>query len=155
MKLADEKVVAPERELGIDPILERREPELLETRGMWLGKLLVGEVGKRGTAPECERCTAPIRRRSRIAFRQQPTALGRQLSEAFSVELVSSNLEDVSRRPRDEQLVLAARTSGLERLAQMGDIALEHVGGRLRRRCAPQPVDHLVRRKDLVWVEQE
>src|SRR6266545_2121799 len=74
---------------------------------------------------------------------------------APELELVSSNLEDVSRRPRDEQLVLAARASGLERLAQMRDIALEHVAGRLRWRCAPQLVDHPVRRKDLVRVEQE
>src|SRR6266511_4143025 len=122
---------------------------------MWLGKLLVEEVGKRGTAPERERCPAPLHRGSRIAIRQQSPALGRQLSETFCVELVSSNLEDVSRRPRDEQFVLAARASGLERLAQMRDIALEHVGGRVRRRCAPQLIDHLVRRKDLVWVEQE
>ena len=54
-QLGDELGVPPEREVGLDPLLERDRAELLEPRDLRLRERLVEEVGERGTAPERER----------------------------------------------------------------------------------------------------
>jgi ribosomal protein S28E/S33 len=51
--------------------------------------------------------------------------------------------------------VLAAPEAWLERLAEMRDVALEHVRGRLGGRVAPKVVDQPIRRNDLVRVQEE
>ena len=55
LELADELRMAAEREIGLDPLLERREAKLLEADDRGLGELLVGEVRQRRAAPERER----------------------------------------------------------------------------------------------------
>jgi hypothetical protein len=45
-----------EREVGLDPPLERRHAELLETRALMPGERL-RKLGECGPAPECERVT--------------------------------------------------------------------------------------------------
>ena len=47
--------MAPEREVGVDPLLEHDRAELLEPRDLVLRERLVQEVGERGAAPERER----------------------------------------------------------------------------------------------------
>src|SRR5262245_27302897 len=54
-ELADKCVVTAEREIRVDAILERCEPQLLEPVDFCSRELLVGEVVERGTAPEGER----------------------------------------------------------------------------------------------------
>jgi hypothetical protein len=68
--LADESLefggeldVAPECEIGVDAVLQRAEPQLLETEDLTLGERLVRDVGERGAAPECERLTEELRGR--------------------------------------------------------------------------------------------
>ena len=55
LELADELVVAPEREVRVDPELDRRQPDLLEPGDRRLGEALVGEVGERRAAPQRQR----------------------------------------------------------------------------------------------------
>src|SRR5262249_58847437 len=62
LELADERRIAAEREVGVDPQLERGEAELFEPRDLALRKGLVGEVGERRSPPELERlseCVGP------------------------------------------------------------------------------------------------
>ena len=55
LQLADELGVAAEREVGLDPLFERRELQLVQARDLRLCERLVGEVGQGGTPPEGER----------------------------------------------------------------------------------------------------
>ena len=55
LELADELGAAAALEVGVDPRLERGEPELLEPRDLGLRPGLVREVGEGGAAPELER----------------------------------------------------------------------------------------------------
>jgi hypothetical protein len=51
-QLADEIPAAADREICLNPVLERREPKLLEPRDRQLCEWLEGEIRKRGAAPE-------------------------------------------------------------------------------------------------------
>ena len=55
LELADELGSATKLELGLDPLLDGGQPQLLEPGGLVLGERLVREVGQRRTAPELER----------------------------------------------------------------------------------------------------
>jgi hypothetical protein len=76
LQLRDELGVTSQRQVGFDPLLERDQPELFQTRDLGGDEALVREVGKRGAAPERERgaelpgrCAArasPTRRSNRV-----------------------------------------------------------------------------------------
>ena len=55
LELPDELVVAPEGEVGVDPELERRQPDLLEPGDRRLGEAFVGELRERRAPPERQR----------------------------------------------------------------------------------------------------
>ena len=59
LELGDERAVAAEGEVGVDPLLEQREPELLEPRRLDGGERLEGELRERRAAPERERLVQP------------------------------------------------------------------------------------------------
>ena len=77
-----------ERELRVDPLLERREAQLLEPLEAARGERLVGEVGERRPAPEVERLAEQRGRRAGVVARTRPLGLGRQALEAREVEVV-------------------------------------------------------------------
>ena len=51
LELAHELRVRAERKIGIDPLLQGRQPELLEPVDRRLRKRLVREIGKRRSSP--------------------------------------------------------------------------------------------------------
>lgn len=53
-ELADERRVAPERDVGVEPILEARQPQLLQPPGLGLGERLA-ELGEGRAPPQCKR----------------------------------------------------------------------------------------------------
>ena len=55
LQLGDELAVAAEREVGVDPVLERGEPQLREAGGLGRRERLLRELGERRAAPERER----------------------------------------------------------------------------------------------------
>ena len=59
--------MVPERELGVDPLLDRDEPQLLEPLDLAAGELLVREVAERVAAPERERGLERLERLGRLA----------------------------------------------------------------------------------------
>ena len=73
----------PEREVRVDALLERREPQLLEPRDLRLRERLVGEVGERRATPEREGLTQLLRGRRGLAAAR----LADQPLEARDVQL--------------------------------------------------------------------
>ena len=54
LDLSDELGMAAEREVGLEPALERLQAELFEAGNLGLSERLLGEIGKRRPAPEVE-----------------------------------------------------------------------------------------------------
>jgi len=76
--------------------------------------------------------------------------------EAFEVELVGVELEEIAGRAGDQKPAgLAARASGLKHLAKLGDEDLKGLGRRLWWLGAPQLVDQTIARDDLVGAEEK
>ena len=61
LELADELSAAAELEVGVDPLLERLQAQLLEPADLGLGERLEGEVGERWAAPQRERLAEQLR----------------------------------------------------------------------------------------------
>ena len=103
--LADQRVelgrhlrVAPAREVGLEPVAEAGEAQVLEPRDLGLREALAADVGERGAAPQRERVAQRRRRRARIAARELVAPAPRARREAVGVE----------RAGRDAQRVAAA-----------------------------------------------
>ena len=72
VELRDQRGVAAEREVGVDPHLDREQVHLLEAPDRRLGERLVGEVGERGAAPERERLAQLLGGLLRLGCRRPP-----------------------------------------------------------------------------------
>ena len=73
-------------EVGLDPLLERAQAELLESAGRCRGERLAVQIGQRRPTPERERLARP--------------PLGPQLCELVEVAGAGRNVEHVPRRAR-------------------------------------------------------
>lgn len=125
-ELAAELGVATGAQVGVDPLLQRREPQLLEPCDLRLRERLVGEVSEWWPAPQAERFAQLPRRPLRIGAPRP----GDELLEAGKVELGRVEQQDVTGRT-GEQPVLA------DLLAQSGDVGLDALGHRRGGRFAP------------------
>ena len=84
--------MAPQREVGLDPLLERDCAELLEPCDLGLGERLVEEVGERRPAPERERVTERTLGRSGVsALEFRPSVLGRRAKRLRSMRSGASS----------------------------------------------------------------
>jgi hypothetical protein len=92
--------VAAERELRLDSLLERREPDLLEALDRRAGERLVGEIGERRTAPEAERLPQQLGRACRFAVGGSFRSVGRQPLEERQIELLGREADRVTGRAR-------------------------------------------------------
>ena len=141
--------VAAERELGVDPLLEGCQQDLLQPPTGDLGERLVLEIRERRPAPERQRIALGLKGLRRLPGRQGLTRLLRQPFEALQVELFRRDVNRVSGRARLDPCVLA------EELPQLGDLTV-HL-----RRCrdgwAPciELVGKRVDRDDPVRIEQQ
>ena len=126
-------------ELGIDLELERDEPQLVEPAQLGGGEGLVGHVAERIPAPQRERFAG-------FAVAVADGA-GHEVGEARHVD----------RSGLDAQLVAAATRDDRARqqLAQLRDVALQHLRRRRRRIFAPQPLDQAIDRHRAVRVERQ
>ena len=73
LELADDVAVAAELEIGLDPLLDRDEPELLEPPDLGLCEVVERELGESRSAPERERLLellAPLGRRQAPGVRR-------------------------------------------------------------------------------------
>ena len=97
-ELGDQVVVAPAAEIGLDPQLDRREPDLLEPGDGGLGEALVCEVAEGGAPPERQGVAQPLRRLGRQATIEQGPPLVHEPLEAVEIERFGLHAEDVARR---------------------------------------------------------
>src|SRR5262249_10965074 len=78
LELADELGAGPPLEVGVDPLLESVESQLVQPPDLALGERLGGGVGERRAAPERERLAQQLRPWARV---ERPRA-GDELLEA-------------------------------------------------------------------------
>ena len=134
LELGHEAGVPPERQVGLDPLLDGGEPGILEPRTRVSGERLGAELCERRPAPELECFGEALRRGLRVAGTEQLAPLSNQALEPIEVELALLNPDGVARWLGDQ-------TIGAERLPQLRDIALERLRRRFRRLIAPEVVD--------------
>jgi hypothetical protein len=118
----------PERELDVEPILERPEPEVVEPAQLVAREGLRFELGERPPTPQGQRRTQPLRPQLHL---HGLACFGQESFEPHDVDGVLLELEPVARRLRDQPL-------RSEQLAQMRHVPLQ--GGRRgsRRALGPQ-----------------
>ena len=87
LEFADERAVPSERQVGIDPLLDRRQPALLEPVDLDAHDRIEFEVGEGPPTPE--HLCRPKRARGgdRIADGQRVAALSNEVLELLEVEL--------------------------------------------------------------------
>ncbi len=141
-----------EREIRLDPVLQRRQPDLLEPVPRGPGERPARDAGERLSAPQIERVTQPRGARRRVLGRQCVAPLRAQSLEPLEIELLWCDLQHVAGRMRgDARTPLRIR----QRPPQPRHQRLQVVARRPRRPLAPQLVDQPVRRDRLARVQQQ
>ena len=146
--------VTPERELGIDPVLDGLYPERLEAARLQPRERLGLQVGQGPAAPQRLGFPQQSRGPARIAVRQRLPPGRYLLLEHVQVQLAVRDVEQVTRRP-GLQPRLAVAVDVAERLAQPGDLNPQHPVRRGRGLVAEQLLDQLVAGDDPVSVAQQ
>ena len=82
--------MAPEREVGVDAILERGEPQLLQSGDLARGERLAVKLGQRRPAPERQRIAQP---RRPLAGVVASARIGDQRLEPGHVDLTGRDLQ--------------------------------------------------------------
>ena len=88
LELTDQSGMAPELQVGLDPVLECDQTQLFQPRDLVLGERLVGEVGQRRSATELERLGQGLRGDRRVTAVERLAPLARQPFEAVDIDLV-------------------------------------------------------------------
>ena len=96
LQLADQLSVAAEREVGLDPLFERRQLQLVQARDLRLCERLVGEVGQGGAPPEGERPAQLLGGLLRLPLGPSAPCLLEHALEAICVDLAWLDREDVA-----------------------------------------------------------
>ena len=153
--------VVAESEVRIGEILQRPQPQLLETCDLRLDERLVGDVLVRAfRAPQVERSGEPLPRRRRVVGQQRP-ACGRVALESRCVNFVVGDLQPVAPSDGGEVVRVSAahravvRSAWVQRIAQPRHMEDDGLGAAVRRVVPPQRVEDPVGRDDAVGVRQE
>ena len=147
-QLPDELCVAAAREVGLDPLLERVQPHLVQPQRFGNEQAALGDVRERRAAPQRQR----LRERRRGVL----VAPGAELLGAARRELLEA--VDVATAVRHVQHVgVAARLDRIpaERTPQIRDVPLDDVPRARRSRVAPHLVDQAARRDGAVRADHE
>src|SRR6266540_770765 len=114
---------------------------------------------KRPPAPDGERFPQPFTRVVCPSGRKRPAPLLGQGLEAMEVELTGNDRQHVAARTREKDAVVAEilrfRARLGEQLSQLRNERLDALGRTRRRLRAPEVLDDLVDRHDLVRAQQE
>ena len=95
LELDDELVVAPEREIGFDPLFQRCEPKLVETGDLGLREVRVPELDEGRPTPERKRIAEQVGRRRGFALRERSASFLEAHAKRGRVELVGLEVEPV------------------------------------------------------------
>ena len=145
LELGDELVVAAERQVAVDALLERAQAQLLEAGDLALRERLVVQVRQRLAAPERERLEQTARPLYRIV---QLPRLRDQRLELLQVDFVRRNVQQIPGRSRPDPICA-------DQLPQGGDVPVQRGLRAFRRLFAPQRLDQLWSRDDLLAVEEQ
>ena len=140
--------MAAQRQIGLDPGLDRGQRQLVQPRPLTERELGVGELDQRLVATQRERGVQRPRRRRRIAGHELAASLGDETLEADDVEIVGRDRERVAGIGRHD----LRRT---ERPPQLRHRRLERVGRIARRRVAPQVGDEAFGAHRLAAVQRQ
>jgi hypothetical protein len=102
-------------QIRVDPILDRRHTELLESRRLRLRERLVREVRQRCAAPQRQRFAKQPARRRCVLRGERPAPLAGHALEAVQIDPLGIHPQHVARRGGDDGL-------GAKQLAQAGHI---------------------------------
>ena len=143
LQLSHQLLVAAECQIGVDPVEECREAELIQAFGFAERQTLQTHVGKRRAAPERQRLPqAPGRPFRRLVTRPCPGARTRR-SRARTA------------RPEPDTGPAGHEPIGSKKLAQRRHVALHQLGRARGRPLAPELVDQAVDGDGLVRVQQQ
>ena len=121
LELRNQLRVPPQREVGLDPLLECGQPLLLEPRSLGAGEGVV-QLGQRRSSPQGQPLPEqPGSLRGLLRTRRRD-----QLLETMEVELAVADADEVARGLGEDQIPP-------EGLAQLGDVHLERGRGGLGR----------------------
>jgi hypothetical protein len=136
--------VAAEREIGLEPLLERGRAKLVEAHALRSYERHVREVRERRPAPERER----LAERPGSSCRCLRSGTFDELLEAVEIELVLLDVEDVADSPRVDPLPAQKPPQRVHR-------DLQRVLRGLGRPVAPEPVDQALAGDDRVAVQEQ
>ena len=140
-QFADDQLMVPEREIGIETVLERGETAFLERRRLVDRGTVVGEVDEGRATPHLQ-CFCQVVPRVPRSARCQLLATGvGEGVESVGVHQIRRHLEPVS-------AVFEHELSSVDRAeepTQSGHIALQGAGRRRRWPIGPQQLDQRVR----------
>ncbi len=147
LELTEHLVVAAEPELGLDPVLGRREPQLVEPRDLALDERVVAEIRERLPTPERQRLLQELGGLAVRAPAERCRSFHGEPLEALGVQLVGL----------DPQAVGAAlgRQAVGDDLPHLRDVDLERVRRGRGRLLAPQVLDQEIGSDELVSVQQK
>ena len=154
LELRDQLAGAAEGKVGVEAVLHRLEPQLVQPGDLRRNGVLVEDVLERPPAPEGECSSERLTRPCGLVLEHSARGACEAL-EARCIELVEIDPERVAGRTRDQhpaRVILCC--AGLEHSSQLRDVEPELPAG-LWRVVGPEHVDEPVRRHDLVRVHQE
>jgi hypothetical protein len=147
-ELGDDLRRPAEPQVCVDPQLDCRQAQLLETCDRRLRERLEPEIRERRPAPERERLAQDRRRVAKALFLQRLPPFAHEQLEAVEIELVAGGSDHVA-RPFGEQDTVR------QHAAQSRDANLQRLPGRRGRARAPEVVDQPVGVNSFVRMEQE
>jgi hypothetical protein len=147
LELSDH-LCAAKREVGLDPIRQRLQAQLIQASDLGPGERRKGKVGQRRPTPQPERLPEMRGRGRGRARGQRRPARVEVAPNAVEIQSAGLDLQQIAGRPGDEHVAS-------EHLAQRRHIHLHKLGRRRRRSLAPELVDDPVAGHDLVRVEQQ
>ena len=130
LELRHELRVAAEPEIGLDPLLDGGEAQLLQAKPLTPGERMAFELGERRALPHIEGLAETAGGCSRF----QAPRLGDEILEPLQVELAWFDVERISRATRLDPVTA-------QELAQLRDVHLEGCARGVGRLPAPQLVD--------------
>ena len=140
--------MAAQGEVGLDPLLEGSQTQLLEASDLALCERLGREVRKRRSSPKGKCGPQRLRCTFGLALGEELSTLPEQALETAEVELL---------RLEREQVPMPARlqTPVPERLAELRDVDVDAVEGARGRAFLPERVDQAVRGDDLAGAQEK
>ena len=156
LQLAAQLGMATETQIGLHPLLDGDESQLLQSGGLGPHERLVAQRAEGRAVPQAKRPTKNVGGAPRRAADQRRPACCDQSFEADRIHVDPLDVQHVARPARDQDAArLPCRPSGLDHTPQVLHVGLQR-GCRAGRRIAPpEVVDQPISRHDLVGVNHE